>query len=109
MQRTALVVFVVLTVLSGGPVCNAQGLESPRLRMLREAVSTHGTKAEDAFWGEIEKSGAPLLERPNEHPGLTLVTFIWHGDANTKHVVVDGHLGQLNGTRRTDNLMQRLE
>lgn len=108
MNRTVPLVIVVVMALGAVRIGQAQGLESPRLRALEENVSTRGTAAEDAFWEEVGKSGAPLLERADEYPGHLLVTFLWRGDANTKHVVVDGHLGQLTGTRRTDNLMQRL-
>src|SRR5688572_13940520 len=89
-------------------IAHAQTLESPRLQALEQAVSMRDAAAEDAFWQEVAKLGTPLVERADEHKGYVLVTFLWRGDANTKHVIVDGQLGQLTGTRRTDNVMERL-
>jgi enterochelin esterase-like enzyme len=66
--------------------------ESPRMNALRAAIESGNQSAIPAFWQEIQKSGAPLIERApgddlKEQKEL-LVTFLWKGSAPTKNVLI---------------------
>jgi len=87
---------------------SAQDIESPRLQTLRSAVALDSGGALESFWKEIAEKKAPLIERLDEHQGYALVTFLWRGEPRTQRVSVIGQLGQLTGTRSTDNVLTRL-
>lgn len=105
---------VGIIALSSALVCmwashvDAQSLESPRLQALQDAVQQRSSDVVDSFWKEIETTGGPLIERSDDDPSQVLVTFLWRGGPDTKHVLVLGQIGQLTGTRRADNQMARL-
>jgi enterochelin esterase-like enzyme len=57
--------------------------QSPRLRELNVQLATRNCST-SSFWQEVARSGAPLVERlDSDHE---LVTFLWHGDAQTHAV-----------------------
>src|SRR3954469_5580138 len=76
---------------------------SPRIEKLRAEVAADPT-AESRFWKEVERQGAPLVERTADR-GQVLVTFVWHGGPDTRTVVVHG-----DGTRGdpSDHQLSRL-
>jgi enterochelin esterase family protein len=61
--------------------------ESPRIKALR-ASAQGGQKNVDAFWEEVKKSGAPLIERLAGDDKNMLVTFLWKGTPDTQNVLV---------------------
>lgn len=65
-------------------------LISPRLRALRAALE-HDADSLDAFWLEIQASGAPLIEPVEGDDSQRLVTFLWRGDPATEHVLLWSH------------------
>src|SRR3954469_13989408 len=66
----------------------APGPASPRIDRLR-AEAGKDPKAEERFWQEIARTGAPLVE-PAGQRGESLVTFVYRGTAETRTVVVLG-------------------
>lgn len=67
-------------------------IQSPRIAALRQELEAGNTSALDAFWQEIAEKGAPLFEPVEGDEEQTLVTFLWHGDADTRNVVIVGGL-----------------
>ncbi len=50
--------------------------------------------AEEQFWKAVRKSGSPLVEAIPGDQHFSLLTFLWHGNADTHNVVVfDGVAG----------------
>jgi enterochelin esterase family protein len=67
---------------------------SPRIAALREQIESGKAGAVDRFWNDVNQSGAPLIESIPGDPNNSLVTFVWHGDAETRNVVIlDGVAG----------------
>lgn len=63
-------------------------VESPRILALKGAVE-HGDRGSvSAFWKEVEKTGAPLIEPiPGDRENMA-VTFLWRGKPDTHNVIV---------------------
>lgn len=71
-----------------------EGIPSTQLSALKRQVDAGDTGAVYEFWRHVEKSGTPILEAVPEDDQFDLVTFIWHGDAQTRNVVIfDGVAG----------------
>jgi len=67
---------------------------SPRIAALRKEVEMGGRDAAAQFWKDVKHSGAPLIESVADEPHYSYVTFLWHGDASTRNVVIfDGVAG----------------
>lgn len=63
-------------------------VESPRVRALRASVEQGERDSVRAFWEEIKKTGAPLVEPiPGDRENMA-VTFLWRGLPSTKNVLV---------------------
>ena len=105
MIRVLSLVFAILVIAVEG---SGQDLESPRLQAVRNALAFDSGSAVESFWKGMAETRAPLIERLDEHQGYALVTFVWRGESGTEHVFVDGQLGQLTGTRLTDNALTQL-
>lgn len=58
----------------------ADANESPRIKKLAQQADV------DAFWKEIGSNGSPLIEPLKDDPNNRLVTFLWHGNAETTGV-----------------------
>lgn len=82
----------------------AASVSSPRLRALHDTLE-RDADALDAFWREIQASGAPLVEPVEGDDSQRLVTFLWRGDAATEHVLLWSHftVGDIR-----DNALARL-
>jgi enterochelin esterase-like enzyme len=61
---------------------------SPRLLQLRKDIIDGKPEALQAFWSEVQRSGAPLIEPVPNSAESYLVTFLWRGSAETKSVLV---------------------
>jgi enterochelin esterase-like enzyme len=61
---------------------------SSRIERFRAEAAKDPT-AEQSFWQEVERKGAPLVE-PAAEPGKSLVTFLFRGAPDTRRVVVLG-------------------
>ena len=62
--------------------------QSPRIEALRAALKAGRQGSVQAFWKEMKKQGAPILEPlPNDNRNM-LVTFVWKGTAGTQNVFV---------------------
>jgi enterochelin esterase family protein len=67
---------------------------SPRIAALRGQIESGKAEAVEEFWNETSKSGAPLIEAIPGDSGDSLVTFVWHGNSETRNVVIfDGVAG----------------
>src|SRR5690349_662985 len=66
----------------------APGPASPRIDRLR-VEAAKDPHAEERFWEEIGRRGAPLIEPAGER-GKSLVTFVYRGGPDTRTVVVLG-------------------
>ncbi len=80
---------------------------SPRLAALAEQVATGSATADalEAFWREVERDGAPLIEAVGGQPDEWWVTFLWRDAGDAGNVLV---LGLGKSTVFTDEVMQRL-
>jgi enterochelin esterase family protein len=63
---------------------------SPRVQQLAHDLETSGASALDAFWRELDASGAPLVEPIAGDPAHASVTFIYRGDEATSAVAALG-------------------
>ncbi|MGC1186982.1 MAG: enterochelin esterase [Candidatus Acidiferrales bacterium] len=67
---------------------------SPRIAELRKQIESGDPGAMKQFWNEVNQRGAPLIEPIPGDPNNSLVTFVWHGNAQTRNVVIfDGVAG----------------
>src|SRR5262249_19093911 len=64
--------------------------ESPRLNQLRSRLIQGERSTLDSFWQLLVTEHAPILEPITNDTDSVLVTFIWHGNAETKGVSVVG-------------------
>ncbi|MGD0010628.1 MAG: enterochelin esterase [Terriglobia bacterium] len=62
--------------------------ESPRIKILRAAVESGKRGSAAAFWDEVKKKGAPLIEPLQGDEKNMLVTFLWKGTPGTQNVFV---------------------
>jgi hypothetical protein len=60
---------------------------SPRLTALHREIEAGNSAALHAFWQEIEKRGAPLIEPDEGDPRYALVTFLWHEKGHLRDVL----------------------
>jgi enterochelin esterase-like enzyme len=63
-------------------------LVSPRIDTLRKAVADGDSGAVAAFWQEVEKQGAPLIEPNKDDTANNLVTFLWRASSETRNVLI---------------------
>ncbi len=54
--------------------------QSPRLQQLQRKIARQGSRAEEWFWAEIRRQGAPLVEKADG--GHSLLTFLYRGAAH---------------------------
>jgi enterochelin esterase family protein len=69
------------------PTDRPDNVSSPRLRQLRTAIAQRNDLALAAFWEEIRRDGAPLIERATDDRER-LVTFLWRYLADARVVVL---------------------
>lgn len=65
-------------------------LTSPTIAALRAQLADGNIAVLDQFWQHIADHGAPIIEPITNDADHALVTFVWRGDPNLKHVVVIG-------------------
>jgi len=63
-------------------------VESKRIPALRAAVVRGDRESVNAFWEEVRKSGAPLIEPIAGDRENMAVTFLWRGKPDTHNVMV---------------------
>jgi enterochelin esterase-like enzyme len=63
-------------------------VESQRIQALRASVGRGDRESIDAFWEEVKKAGAPLIEPIPGDPKNMAVTFLWKGKPDTHNVMV---------------------
>jgi enterochelin esterase family protein len=63
-------------------------VESQRIRALRAAVERGDRESVNAFWEEVKKAGAPLIEPIAGDRENLAVTFLWRGKPDTRNVMV---------------------
>lgn len=81
---------------------SSNNITSPRIEILKSS----GKNEIDAFLKEIEKTGAPLIEKIEGDEKNILITFLYLGNNDTKNV---GIYGAFPSHRITENLMERLD
>jgi enterochelin esterase-like enzyme len=63
-------------------------LSSPRLRSLRDRITSGDRTALDKFWKEISEQGAPMIEAATDNDREMLVTMLWRAKEETRNVFV---------------------
>lgn len=63
-------------------------VESQRIQVLRDSVERRERKSVDAFWEDVKKTGAPIIERIAGDRENMAVTFVWKGTPYTHNVLV---------------------
>jgi enterochelin esterase family protein len=61
---------------------------SPRILALQKELEQGRSNALTAFWSEIAKKGAPLIEPIEGDSAYALVTFIWRAEEEHKYIAV---------------------
>jgi len=74
------------------PTKETESLVSPRINRLKQDLEVGNETALDEFWHEITEKGTPLIEPILGDSQYALVTFIWRGNQETKHVVLNTEL-----------------
>jgi len=83
--------------------------DSPRIQQLVAAIGLHGNDAVEAFWDEVTKAGAPLVEPISTDGKSSYVTFLWRGEPGTRNVaVIDGVAVGVGDADPARSLMDRL-
>ena len=91
---------------SKAPSFDAAPADSPRIAQLRKAP-TAATVA--AFWDEVRRGGAPLVEPVAGEPDYSWLTFLWRATEPTSNVVViDGVAAGVGGTEPRNSMLARL-
>jgi len=62
--------------------------DSSLIAALQQKHHSGDAGAVKSFWVAVRKSGAPLIEPARGANGFSLVTFLWHGDKQTRNVVI---------------------
>jgi enterochelin esterase-like enzyme len=96
LARLLLLLPIMLSSVSGQtPTYSVAGPnDSPSIVTLRHKLDSGSAAAVKNFWDAVHKSGAPLIEATPGVTGFSLVTFLWHGDNQTRNVVIfDGVAG----------------
>jgi enterochelin esterase-like enzyme len=103
-------IFLALAAGASGQVITyapAKPDDSATIINLENEVASGDVAAVKHFWDAVKMSGAPLVEAVPGDKGFSFVTFLWHGDDQTRNVVIfDGVAGfdamdrmlHLNGT-----------
>ncbi|BFP54411.1 esterase family protein [Streptomyces sp. CMC78] len=98
------------------PVCAADAaprpVTGPRIaRLTRRLEAARDTAARDAlteaFWGDVARSGTPLVEALDDAPGHRAVTFLWRGHRATRQVLLMA-TGIGDRERPADSLLHHL-
>jgi enterochelin esterase-like enzyme len=63
-------------------------VESQRIQALRASLQRGDRESVNAFWEEIKKTGAPLIEAIADDRENMAVTFLWRGTSYTHNVLV---------------------
>lgn len=71
-------------------MASEQTLDSPRITLLQQALTSGNTAALATFWQAIVAHGAPLIEPIEGDTAHHLVTFLWRDRGETQKVVVWG-------------------
>ena len=80
---------------------------SPRLEALQQAVKAGNSAALDAFWQEISRQGAPLIEPIIGDEKHSLVTFLWRGTDKTQNVALVSNLsGKMGASEAMTHLSE---
>lgn len=73
---------------------------SPRIAALQKDLAAGNKDAVPRFWVQVKKIGAPLIEPVPADPHYSYVTFLWHGDASTRNVVIFDGVADYNAKDR---------
>jgi|SRR5688500_1802030 enterochelin esterase-like enzyme len=88
------------------PFFEAAPGDSPRIARLRKAPSAAVVAA---FWDEVRRGGAPLVEPVAGEPKYSWLTFLWRATEPTSNVVViDGVAAGVGGTEPRNSMLARL-
>lgn len=87
-----LLLFVTLAACSAygqQPTYSAAGADaSHSIGLLRQRIAGGDKAAVQRFWAAVARKGAPLIEPVPGDPNFSLVTFLWHGNDQTRNVVL---------------------
>ena len=105
MQRFFFIACLASSVLAGEQGPQTQQIPSSlRMEALQARINAGDTGAVESFWTTVGPT--PIVEDIPNYPDRKLITFVWRGDASTKHVVVMSELGGY--TEFEDNLMRKV-
>jgi enterochelin esterase-like enzyme len=96
LTKLALIVLVFLADASGQmPTYSAGGPnDSASIANLRHQIQSGDTAAVNKFWNHVHKHGTPLVEEIPGEKNFSFLTFLWHGNDETRNVVIfDGIAG----------------
>jgi enterochelin esterase family protein len=90
-----LTAFASLTAAGESPTHSAASPDSSQtIASVRKQIQSSPEIAERKFWASVHRNGAPLIEPVPGEKDYSFVTFLWHGDSQTRNVVIfDGVAG----------------
>jgi len=65
-------------------------VESPRIKTLQDRLQHRSVQEVETFWRKVSERGAPLIESLPGDERHRLVTFLWRGQEETRHVLIVG-------------------
>jgi enterochelin esterase family protein len=75
---------------------DANSIVSPKIKILEKAVLSGENKVIAEFWAEIEKNGAPIIEKiPNDDENV-LLTVVWKDRGDIETISVFGEMFGMN-------------
>ena len=92
MQRFCFIVCLAVSLLAADQGRQPQQIPmSLRMEALQARINAGDTGAAENFWKTLGPT--PIVEDIPNYPDRKLITFVWRGDASTKHVLVMSELG----------------
>lgn len=80
-------VTILLASITGARATTAPPV-SPTIATLEESVKQGRSGAEAEFWTRVQRAGTPFVEPITGDTANVLITFVWRGDASTRHVAL---------------------
>lgn len=79
----------VCSALSQQPTYSPAGPDdSHTIATLRQRIASGDKAAVPNFWAAVAKNGSPLIEPVPDNGNFSFVTFLWHGNSQTRNVVL---------------------
>lgn len=79
--------------------------DSPKITALIEQIKSGDISSVELFWEDVEKNGAPLVEKIDGDNENVLITFLYKAISNIENMLI---YGAFPGFRYSENIMTRI-